>query len=212
MKDFLLLSTINAITYKDFFPLLKEGKARGGYNFNKVLSFETPEGEIKKQGGISWYTTLPTPNKKKLVLTKRYKHDEYPHYDNYRAIEVSRIKDIPYDYDCVMGVPITIFQYDLDNVEIVDINPHFFSTIAQGLEKPEQLHLEGMKDPYARVLIKKKIEVRGIWNDKREEADFIVKGTPTYIDEKHKSFQGPVVDGKAKYSRVLIRNKRSWEK
>lgn len=55
---------------------------------------------------------------------------------------------------------------------------------------------------------KKKIEVRGIWNDKREEADFIVKGTPTYIDDKHKSFQGPVVDGKAKYARVLIRRKK----
>lgn len=45
MKDFLLLANVNAITYKEFFPLLKEGKARGGYNFNKVVMFETPEGE-----------------------------------------------------------------------------------------------------------------------------------------------------------------------
>lgn len=167
MKDFLLLSSVNAITYKEFFPLLKEGKARGGYNFNQVVMFETPEGEAKKEFGICWFTSLPTPNKRKLILTKKYKHTEYPHYDNYNAIEVGKVKDIPYDYDCVMGVPITILQYDLDNVE-----------------------------------------VQGIWNDKREEADFIVKGAPTYIDEKHKSFQGPVVDGKAKYSRILIRWKQ----
>ena len=119
MKDFLLLSSINAITYKDFFPLLKKDKARGGYTFNKVIMFETPGEQTKKQTGITWFTTLPTPNKKKLILTKKYKHTEYPHYDNYNAIEVGEVKDIPYDYDCVMGVPITIFGYDLDNVVIM---------------------------------------------------------------------------------------------
>lgn len=163
MKDFLLLANVNAVTYKEFFPLLKEGKARGGYNFNKTMMFETPEGE-KSGPNIAWFTTLPTPGKKRLVLTKKYNHNDYPHYDNYDAIEVGKVKDIPGDYDDVMGVPITIFGYDLDNVE-----------------------------------------VREIWNDNREEADFIVKGTPTYVDEKHKSFQGPVVDGKAKYSRVVIK-------
>lgn len=117
MKDFLLLSNVNAVTYKEFFPLLKEGKARGGYNFNKTIMFETPEGE-KPGPNIAWLTTLPTPDKKKLILTKTYNEKDYPRYDNYDAIEVGRIKDIPYDYDCVMGVPITIFGYDLDNVEV----------------------------------------------------------------------------------------------
>ena len=115
MKDFLLISSINAITYKEFFPLLKEGKARGGYTFNKTLMFDTPEGE-KSGPNIAWFTSLSTPNKRKLILTKKYHHKLYPHYDNYRAIEVSRIKDIPYDYECVIGCPITIFQYDLDNI------------------------------------------------------------------------------------------------
>ena len=119
MKDFLLLANINAITYKEFFPLLKEGKARGGYNFNKTIMFETPEGELKSGPNIAWFTSLPTPNKKKLILTKKYNHTEYPHYDNYNAIEVGKVKDIPYNYDCVMGVPITIFGYDMDNVEII---------------------------------------------------------------------------------------------
>lgn len=187
MKDFLLIANTNACTYKEFFPLLKEEKVRGGYTFSKSMMFETPEGEAKKQIGISWFTTLPTSNKRKLILTKKYKHTEYPHFDNYRAIEVSRIKDIPYDYECLMAVPITIFQYDLDKI------------LVKNDQQPERP-------------LRKKIDIRGIWNDKREEADFIVKGTPTYIDEKHKDFQGPVVNGKAKYARVVIslaRRKRS---
>ena len=162
MKDFLLIANTNACTYKEFFPLLKERKVSTGVEMPK--EYDMPDGTTKKFGNICWFTTLHTPDKRKLILTKRYHKEDYPHYDNYNAIEVGKAKDIPYDYDCVMGVPITIFQYDLDNVE-----------------------------------------VQGIWNDKREETDFIVKGTPTYLDEKHKSFQGPVVDGKAKYARVLIR-------
>ena len=117
MKDFLLIANTNACTYKEFFPLLKERKVSMGVEMPK--EYDTPDGTTKKFGNICWFTTLHTPDKKKLILTKRYHHDEYPHYDNYNAIEVSRIKDIPYDYDCVMGVPITILQYDLDNVEVL---------------------------------------------------------------------------------------------
>ena len=148
MKDFLLLSSINAITYKEFFPLLKEGKARGGYTFNKTMMFETPEGELKSGPNIAWFTTLPTTDKKKLVLTKRYKHTEYPHYDNYNAIEVGRVKDIPYDYECVMGVPITIFGYDLDNVVIL-------KCLNDNTPDTRVATIEG-KEKYARVLIRRK--------------------------------------------------------
>lgn len=152
MKDFILLANVNAVTYKEFFPFLKEGKVKGGYNFNKTIMFETPEGELKSGPNIAWFTTLPTPNKKKLVLTKKYKHTEYPHYDNYNAIEVGKIKDIPYDYDCVMGVPITIFGYDLDNVEIYRITNNTTGN--------ETAYLNG-KRVYKRVLIKKKIVIMG---------------------------------------------------
>lgn len=117
MKDFILLANVNACTYKEFFPLLKKDKVRSGYNFNKAIMFETPEGE-KSGPNIAWFVTLPTPRKKTLTLTKTYNPEEYPHYDNYNAINVDRIKDIPYDYEGVMGVPITILGYDLENVEI----------------------------------------------------------------------------------------------
>lgn len=157
MKDFLLLSSINAITYKDFFPLLKEDKARGGYNFNQVIMFETLEGEAKEQHGICWFTTLPTPDKKKLILTKKYKHTEYPHYDNYNAIEVGKVKDIPKDYDCVMGVPITIFGYDLDNVVIMGMAAGARDITGIPLTKPGDAEclIDG-KNKYARVLIRRK--------------------------------------------------------
>lgn len=157
MKDFLLLANVNVITYKEFFPLLKEGKARGGYTFNKVLMFETPEGE-KSGPNIAWFTTLQTPNKKKLILTKKYKHTEYPHYDNYNAINVDKIKDIPYDYDCVMGVPITIFGYDLNNVEIISIteNADYLKPLyTSGCKKYDRPYLNGERK-YPRILIRRK--------------------------------------------------------
>lgn len=148
MKDFLLLSNVNAVAYKEFFPLLKEGKVNTGYVFNKTLEFETPEGELKSGPNIAWFASLPTPDKKKLILTKKYRPEDYPHYDNYNAIEVGRIKDIPYDYDCVMGVPITIFGYDLDNVEVLkclnDNTPDTRVATVEGKEK------------YARILIRRK--------------------------------------------------------
>jgi hypothetical protein len=164
MKDFLLIANKNCITYKEFFPYIKDRIVQIGYTHPG--DFDQPDEDIPKslQGLTRWFTTLSTSSKPPLVLTKTYDPEKYPKYDNYDAINVDKVKDIPWDYDGVMGVPITILDHNLDNVE-----------------------------------------VQGIWNDKREEADFIVKGTPTYLDEKHKSFQGPVIDGKAKYSRVLIK-------
>ena len=174
MKDFLLIANTNACTYKEFFPLLKERKVSMGVEMPK--EYDMPDGTTKKFGNICWYTTLHTPDKKKLVLTKRYHKEDYPHYDNYPAIEVSRIKDIPYNYDCVMGVPITIFQYDLDNVEVIkclnDNTPDTRTATVEGKEK------------YCRVLIKKKIVIMG------EE---VIHNNDTKIN------------GKERYRRVLIR-------
>lgn len=168
--------------------------------------------------GLSHYT-----------CTKTYDPEKYPKYDNYDAINVDKVKDIPWDYDGVIGCPITILDHNLDNVEIADLSRFLQDTRGMSKEFVDEYYrqgntgqiCEGHPDlcfydkgkavvPYMRVLIKKNFEIEGIWNDKREEADFIVKGTPTYVDEKHKSFQGPVVDGKAKYARVLIRTKHAF--
>lgn len=115
MKDCLIIGNIGAITYKEVFPAFKDKKVFLGYNTR--FDFYTTEGYTKNITSC-WYTTFKTIQKP-LILTKEYNETDYPRYDNYNAIEVSRIKDIPYDYEGAMGVPITIFQYDLENVEIV---------------------------------------------------------------------------------------------
>lgn len=189
MKDFLLIANTNACTYKEFFPLLKERKVSMGVEMPK--EYDMPDGTTKKFGNICWYTTLHTPDKKKLILTKRYHHEDYPHYDNYNAIEVSRIKDIPYDYDCVMGVPITIFQYDLDNVEVLDCKEPALTMndiAALGItEYPSrQITHNGKKcqKTYHRIMIKKKI---------------VIMGEKTINGKKTK------INGKERYRRVCIR-------
>lgn len=72
-------------------------------------------------GNICWYTNLDIKKRHEdLILIKRYNEDDYPKYDNYDAIEVSRVKNIPYDYEGVMGVPITFMdKYNPDQFEIL---------------------------------------------------------------------------------------------
>lgn len=222
-KNFLIIGNMNAVTYKEIFPLIKDNKIWTGRNSPKI--FEVPLKEVedpKKQfkengkifqkfGNIFWYTNLP--NKKvtdPTELIEKYDPSKYPKYDNYDAINVKKVSEIPYDYNGVMGVPITIcgliaedglihfkhldvtktveivgtsdrggdgkiedlklphtrydapvinggqIQTNLYTYKIIDINPHFFITVAQGFPKPKQLTLKTeKKDPYARVLIQK---------------------------------------------------------
>lgn len=155
MKDFLLICDKNCATYKEVFPLFKQG----------IVSFGSPvkeyDGTDRKFGNHGWITTFPVTNKKKLVLTQSYDPALYPNYDNYDAIEVSRIKNIPYDYDGTMGVPITILDYDLDDVEIEGLSAsagYDQDIVGIPLTKPGDARclIDG-KNKYARVLIKKKL-------------------------------------------------------
>ena len=110
----LIIGNQNAFTYKEIFQLIKDNKLWTGYNM--VKQFNQPDGSIKKFGNICWFTNMKV-NKyiEKLVLTKTYNPIDYPKYDNYDAIEVGRVANIPKDYDGVMGVPITfIDKYNPD--------------------------------------------------------------------------------------------------
>ena len=152
MKNFLLICNKNCATYKEVFPLFKQG----------IVSFGSPvkeyDGTDRKFGNHSWITTFSVPNKKKLVLTATYDPALYPKYDNYDAIEVSRIKNIPWDYDGVIGVPITILDYDLDNIEI-DGCLYGDHTIIDGTYiKGHTPEIKG-KHKYARILIRRKQDV-----------------------------------------------------
>lgn len=118
-KKFLVIGSKNAITYKDFFPLLKNGDVWIGHN--NPSEFLQPDGSIKRISNIGWFTNLGIAKRpEKLILQKKYTPDEYPTYDNYEAINVDRLSDIPVDYEGVMGVPISIMdKYNPDQFEIV---------------------------------------------------------------------------------------------
>lgn len=135
-KRFVIMGNINAITYKEIFPLIRDGRLWPGFSFNKAMEFAMPEeyesktGERDKYGrkiskvpAIAWYTNLDiTKRHEDLLLYRRYKGHEtdYPKYDNYDAIEVSKVADIPEDYYGVIGVPITFMdKYNPDQFDIV---------------------------------------------------------------------------------------------
>lgn len=122
-KGFVVLGNKNAVTYKEIFPLLRDDKVWLG--FTSPSDFTVPgEGTTKKVNGLCrWYTNLDiTKRHEDLLLYRRYKGHEtdYPKYDNYDAIEVSKVADIPEDYHEVMGVPITFMdKYNPDQFDIV---------------------------------------------------------------------------------------------
>lgn len=125
-KHYLLIGNQNAITYKEIFPYIKENKAWVGYRFGD-MSFRVPnDTEPRKTrfwidesgqkwrslGNAMWLTNLDIAKRHiYLKLTKKYSPEEYPKYDNFNAINVKKVTDIPMDYDGIMGVPITFLKY-----------------------------------------------------------------------------------------------------
>lgn len=121
-KKFLIIGNKNAITYKEFFPLLKDDEVWIGCN--SPSEFSTPDGVTKKLNGLTrWFTNLDVAKRhEKLILWKKYTPEEYPKYDNYDAINVDKVSEIPCDYDGAMGVPITFMdKYNPDQFEILGL-------------------------------------------------------------------------------------------
>ena len=150
-KRFLIIGSLNALTYKEIFPLLKENRMWLGCTSPKA--FLQPDGSIKKFGNILWYTNLGHDRREEeLLLYKRYTPEEYPQYDNYDAINVNRTADIPYDYFDIMGVPITFFtKYNPEQFEIVG---QMATTKVTGFNFGYPYI--GGKKKYARVLIQRR--------------------------------------------------------
>lgn len=118
-KKFLIIGGKNAITCKDFFSLLRNEEVWLGCN--NVHEFLQPDGSIKKFGNIGWFTNLDIAKRhEKLILSRSYDAEEYLRYDNYDAINVDKVSDIPCDYTGVMGVPITYLdKHNPDQFEIL---------------------------------------------------------------------------------------------
>lgn len=118
-KKFLIIGSKNAVSYKEFFLLLKENKVWIG--FTNVKTFLKPDGATQTFGNIGWFTNLDISKRHEpLDLYKKYTPEEYPKFDNYDAINVEKVSDIPIDYDGIMGVPITFMdKYCPEQFEII---------------------------------------------------------------------------------------------
>ena len=173
-KDYLLISNQNAITYKEIFPSIKNGTSRVGYHFGDMafkVPKETPPRKTRfwvdesgqkwrSLGNAMWLTSLEVKKSlKKLHLKSRYKEEAYPKYDQFDAIHVRKVAEIPVDYDGIMGVPLTYLKYHNEEVfEIVGEANHG-SDNEYDLFKPS---ING-KDTFKRILIRKR---------KKEKAKF----------------------------------------
>lgn len=150
-KEMLVVGSMNAITYKNVFGHIKNNKLWLGITPIKV--FLQPDGSTKSFGNICWFTNLAhSKRNEEIILYKSYVGEEYPTYDNYEAIEVSKVKDIPVDYNGSMGVPITFLtKYNPDQFEIVR-----FRKGDDGKDLRFITESGCTKEPYFRIVIKKK--------------------------------------------------------
>ena len=165
-KKFLTIGNINAIAYKEIFQIIQKNKAWLGINMGRGISgFVVPKhyelygtetkiddfgNRIVSPNNCLWLTNLDNFKRHEdIPLTKKYYSNEaeYPFYDNYNAINVNKTKDIPLDYEGVMGVPITFLH---------KFNPEQFEIIKFRKGNDEKdLSING-KCPYFRILIKNK--------------------------------------------------------
>lgn len=150
-KQFLIIGNQNAFTYKNIFKLIKTNKLWTGYNM--VKRFLQPDGSVKTFGNICWFTNLDTYKRnEELILTKEYNAIDYPKYDNYDAIEVGRIVDIPKNYYGIMGVPITfIYKYNPNQFEILGDSRYH-----DGSDTANDINFVNGKELYKRILVRRK--------------------------------------------------------
>ena len=138
-KKNLIIGNVNAITYKEIFKLIKENKLWTGFSIRSGdREFGVPDDyplnaagyRVDENGkkfirvkGVRWFTNLDYKERHEdIILYKNYTPEEYPKYDNYDAINVDVTKDIPMDYEGVMGVPITFLdKLNPDQFEIIGI-------------------------------------------------------------------------------------------
>jgi hypothetical protein len=176
-KKFLIIGNKNAISYKEIFPLIKNNKLWLGCTV--PTEFTRPDGSIDKLGTLTrWFTNLDTAKRHEILFTgvtyeRGMKKGLYQKYDNYDAINVDKVKDIPTDYEGVMGVPITYLdRHNPEQYEIIGLFNNYNKEVCKELdfcicgETQEIPHKSGKsikfrgpivnaKAAYARIIIKK---------------------------------------------------------
>lgn len=175
-KQFLIIGNMNAITYKQIFPLMKTNKIWLGYaQESRTMLFDVPPESVadlqasKKEGSTyqivngkfkirtrnaKWFTNLDHKKRhEELILFKRYSPDQYPKYDNYDAINVDKTADIPVDYPGAMGVPISFLdKHNPDQFEILGLDRPLITELTG---KVSRFWLNG-KEKFARIVIRNK--------------------------------------------------------
>lgn len=169
-KKFIIIGNVNAITYKEIFNLIKNNKIWMGISIHSGdREFMVPNNyplnaatyRVDDNGnkfirvkGVRWFTNIDYKERyENIVLYKKYTPEEYPKYDNYDAIEVSKTKEIPCDYDGAMGVPITFLdKFNPKQFEILGMDDHRLQYPEWRGRGPD---LNG-KPIYRRIIIKRK--------------------------------------------------------
>lgn len=183
-KKFLIIGNLNAITYKEVFKLVKKNKLWLGYN-NGAKTYLVPNSyeqnnifvgadgkKYAKMGNTGWYTNLDIKKRhESLTLYKKYTPEEYPTYDNYNAIEVSKVVEIPMDYNGIIGIPVTFLdkynpkQFEILGITDRDPDNNYRTKMYTREDSPKYNDLNrraaikinnDLKPVYARLLIKSK--------------------------------------------------------
>ena len=185
-RDFLVIGNINAITYKEIFPLIKNNKLWLGASIHSGdRKFYVPDDYplraagcgIDQNGrkyirvkGVRWFTNLDYNKRhEELILYKKYTPEEYPKYDNYNAINVDKTADIPCDYFENMGVPITYLdkhnpeQFEIEDAndiranEKVPVKGHGLIKDKEAILRERERERETARITYARIVIRRKM-------------------------------------------------------
>ena len=177
-KKFLIIGNQNAVTYKEVFPLILHGKVWYGASIHshgrdfrvpddyplEAYEYRTDEQGLKyiNVKGVRWFTNIDYKQRHEpLILYRHYTPDDYPKYDNYDVIEVSKTADIPCDYDGVMGVPISFMdKFNPEQFEIIGMaedNGKGFSGAASKWDgKNPHCIINGGRPKYKRIFIRRK--------------------------------------------------------
>ena len=228
-KKFLILGNMNALTYKEIFPLVRDNQLWYGASIHSGdRKFYVPNDyPLKASGcgvdnngqkfirvkGVRWYTNLDYKARhEKLVLWKNYTPEEYPKYDNYDAINVNKYSEIPCDYDGVMGVPITFIDYYC---------PEQFEIVAfrKGNDGKDLVFTREREREFNRTFVSlydidswddKKRRRQNQWkaylreNNNQTEIEAVDYFYPLSIKSRAAGTMNGLINGKKKYRRILI--------
>ena len=205
-KKFIIIGNVNAIAYKEIFPLLKDDKMWIGASIHSGdRAFYVPDDyplsaagcgvdetgrKFIRVKGVRWFTNLDVKQRhEEMILVKRYKPDEYPKYENYDAIDISKTANIPCDYSNTMGVPITFLdKYNPDQFEILGITRPWMDSRSKIFPQQIQHNKDGSTQNVTKLNDNIVFEISSPTNDRvyyEVDGKFYIQG----------------------YTRILIRNK-----